>query len=135
MDVPHPRLLIFATSLICSAGMGLPVSGFPNLQACVYLSFSFVRIPLTTNKILALFFLLQDLARRRCWSTLPYTRRFLQERCSRLHNRTHSPLPLFLTERKLTRSCTGYYRRRYSRLRYHAPSRPIEEINIFLLFP
>ncbi|GAA6061062.1 hypothetical protein JCM10212_000105 [Sporobolomyces blumeae] len=33
MDVPHPRLLIFATSLICSAGMGLPVSGFPNLQA------------------------------------------------------------------------------------------------------
>ncbi|GAA5954427.1 hypothetical protein JCM21900_006807 [Sporobolomyces salmonicolor] len=33
MEVPHPRLLIFATSLICSAGMGLPVSGFPNLQA------------------------------------------------------------------------------------------------------
>ncbi|GAA6036484.1 hypothetical protein JCM8097_003529 [Rhodosporidiobolus ruineniae] len=33
MEVPHPRLLIFATSLICSAGMGLPISGFPNLQA------------------------------------------------------------------------------------------------------
>ncbi|CEQ41668.1 SPOSA6832_03395 [Sporobolomyces salmonicolor] len=33
MEAPHPRLLIFATSLICSAGMGLPVSGFPNLQA------------------------------------------------------------------------------------------------------
>ncbi|GAA6022387.1 hypothetical protein JCM10207_004749 [Rhodosporidiobolus poonsookiae] len=33
MDTPHPRLLIFATSLICSAGMGLPISGFPNLQA------------------------------------------------------------------------------------------------------
>ncbi|ORY69413.1 SPX domain-domain-containing protein [Leucosporidium creatinivorum] len=33
MEVPHPRLLIFATALICSAGMGLPISGFPNLQA------------------------------------------------------------------------------------------------------
>lgn len=33
MDVPHPRLLIFSTALICSAGMGLPISGFPNLQA------------------------------------------------------------------------------------------------------
>ncbi|GAA6050403.1 hypothetical protein JCM3770_004020 [Rhodotorula araucariae] len=33
MDTPHPRLLIFATSLICSAGMALPISGFPNLQA------------------------------------------------------------------------------------------------------
>ncbi|GAA6022391.1 hypothetical protein JCM10207_004751 [Rhodosporidiobolus poonsookiae] len=33
METPHPRLLIFATSLICSAGMGLPISGFPNLQA------------------------------------------------------------------------------------------------------
>ncbi|KAK4050233.1 low-affinity phosphate transporter [Microbotryomycetes sp. JL201] len=33
MEVPHPRLLIFSTALICSAGMGLPISGFPNLQA------------------------------------------------------------------------------------------------------
>ncbi|GJN93376.1 hypothetical protein Rhopal_006430-T1 [Rhodotorula paludigena] len=33
MEVPHERLLIFATSLICSAGMALPISGFPNLQA------------------------------------------------------------------------------------------------------
>ncbi|GAA6054153.1 hypothetical protein NBRC10513_006151 [Rhodotorula toruloides] len=33
MKTPHSRLLVFATSLICSAGMGLPVSGFPNLQA------------------------------------------------------------------------------------------------------
>ncbi|GAA5863231.1 hypothetical protein JCM8547_002871 [Rhodosporidiobolus lusitaniae] len=33
METPHPRLLIFATSLICSAGMALPISGFPNLQA------------------------------------------------------------------------------------------------------
>lgn len=29
MDSPHPRLLILATAMICSAGMGLPVSGFP----------------------------------------------------------------------------------------------------------
>ncbi|KAJ9107551.1 hypothetical protein QFC21_001010 [Naganishia friedmannii] len=33
MEEPHPRLLIMATALICSAGMGLPVSGFPNMTA------------------------------------------------------------------------------------------------------
>lgn len=33
LDPPHPRLLIMATALICSAGMALPVSGFPNLMA------------------------------------------------------------------------------------------------------
>lgn len=33
MSEPHPRLLIMATALICSAGMGLPVSGFPNMTA------------------------------------------------------------------------------------------------------
>ncbi|GAA5975622.1 hypothetical protein JCM11641_003548 [Rhodosporidiobolus odoratus] len=33
MEVPHPTLLIFSTTLICSAAMGLPISGFPNLQA------------------------------------------------------------------------------------------------------
>ncbi|TXT14263.1 uncharacterized protein COLE_00456 [Cutaneotrichosporon oleaginosum] len=33
MADPHPRLLIMATALICSAGMGLPVSGFPNMTA------------------------------------------------------------------------------------------------------
>ena len=33
MEVPHPNLLILASALICSAGMGLPISGFPNLQA------------------------------------------------------------------------------------------------------
>ncbi|KIJ51071.1 hypothetical protein M422DRAFT_204101 [Sphaerobolus stellatus SS14] len=30
---PHPRLLIFITALICSTGMGMPVSGFPNQTA------------------------------------------------------------------------------------------------------
>ncbi|KAL7422800.1 low-affinity phosphate transporter [Cryptotrichosporon argae] len=33
LDDPHPRLLIMVTALICSAGMGLPVSGFPNMTA------------------------------------------------------------------------------------------------------
>ncbi|KAH8923124.1 SPX-domain-containing protein [Atractiella rhizophila] len=33
LQQPHPRLLIMATALVCSAGMGLPVSGFPNMSA------------------------------------------------------------------------------------------------------
>lgn len=33
MPDPHPRLLIFVTALICSTGMGMPVSGFPNQTA------------------------------------------------------------------------------------------------------
>ncbi|TIC45569.1 SPX-domain-containing protein [Wallemia mellicola] len=33
LNPPHGRLLIMATALICSAGMGLPVSGFPNIAA------------------------------------------------------------------------------------------------------
>ena len=34
LDIPHPRLLIMATTLAASAAMGLPVSGFPNMTAC-----------------------------------------------------------------------------------------------------
>ncbi|CAN3374722.1 hypothetical protein DIURU_002297 [Diutina rugosa] len=30
---PHPRLLIMAAALLCSAAMGLPTSGFPNVTA------------------------------------------------------------------------------------------------------
>ncbi len=30
LDTPHPRLLIMATTLVASAAMGLPVSGYPN---------------------------------------------------------------------------------------------------------
>lgn len=30
---PHPRILVMGTGLICSAAMGLPVSGFPNMNA------------------------------------------------------------------------------------------------------
>ena len=32
----HKNLLIFLTGLICSAGMGMPVSGFPNQTALVF---------------------------------------------------------------------------------------------------
>jgi len=33
MDHPHPNLLVMAGALMCSAAMGLPTSGFPNMTA------------------------------------------------------------------------------------------------------
>ncbi|KAF2190848.1 SPX-domain-containing protein [Zopfia rhizophila CBS 207.26] len=33
MDEPHPNLLVMASVLMCSAAMGLPTSGFPNMTA------------------------------------------------------------------------------------------------------
>ncbi|KAG2228175.1 hypothetical protein INT45_009222 [Circinella minor] len=33
MADPHPRLLVMGTAFVCSAAMGLPVSGFPNMNA------------------------------------------------------------------------------------------------------
>ncbi|KAI9295894.1 SPX-domain-containing protein [Neoconidiobolus thromboides FSU 785] len=30
---PHPRLLVMSSALMCSSAMGLPVSGFPNMNA------------------------------------------------------------------------------------------------------
>ncbi|KAJ6260322.1 hypothetical protein Dda_4547 [Drechslerella dactyloides] len=33
MEDPHPRLLVMASALMCSAAMGLPTSGFPNMTA------------------------------------------------------------------------------------------------------
>lgn len=33
LEDPHPRLLIMASALLCSAAMGLPTSGFPNVTA------------------------------------------------------------------------------------------------------
>lgn len=33
LPVPHPNLLVMGAGLACSAGMGLPVSGFPNMSA------------------------------------------------------------------------------------------------------
>jgi hypothetical protein len=34
------NLLVFITGLVCSTGMGMPVSGFPNQTACVLLLYS-----------------------------------------------------------------------------------------------
>lgn len=34
MDQPHPNLLVMAGVLMCSAAMGLPTSGFPNMSKC-----------------------------------------------------------------------------------------------------
>ena len=34
---PHRNLLVFLTGLLCSTGMGMPVSGFPNQTAYVFL--------------------------------------------------------------------------------------------------
>ncbi|KAI9681299.1 MAG: low-affinity phosphate transporter [Caeruleum heppii] len=33
MDTPHPNLLVMGSALMCSAAMGLPTSGFPNMTA------------------------------------------------------------------------------------------------------
>jgi phosphate transporter len=33
---PHRNLLVFLTGLLCSTGMGMPVSGFPNQTAYVF---------------------------------------------------------------------------------------------------
>ncbi|KAF7728372.1 low-affinity phosphate transporter [Apophysomyces ossiformis] len=33
LDDPKPRLLVMGTAFVCSAAMGLPVSGFPNMNA------------------------------------------------------------------------------------------------------
>ncbi|KAI9361853.1 SPX domain-containing protein [Pilaira anomala] len=33
LPIPHPNLLVMGAGLACSAGMGLPVSGYPNMSA------------------------------------------------------------------------------------------------------
>ncbi|KAI9824591.1 MAG: low-affinity phosphate transporter [Thelocarpon impressellum] len=33
METPHPNLLVMGSALMCSAAMGLPTSGFPNMTA------------------------------------------------------------------------------------------------------
>jgi len=33
LEEPHPRLLVMGAALMCSVAMGLPVSGFPNMNA------------------------------------------------------------------------------------------------------
>ncbi len=39
MKEPHPNLLVMGSALMCSAAMGLPTSGFPNMSMCYPLSF------------------------------------------------------------------------------------------------
>ena len=41
MDEPHPNLLVMGSALMCSAAMGLPTSGFPNMS----MSSAVVRTP------------------------------------------------------------------------------------------
>ncbi|KAG0208567.1 low-affinity phosphate transporter [Mortierella sp. NVP41] len=45
---PHPRILVMGTGLICSAAMGLPVSGFPNMTAISQVDS--IGTPYLTNK-------------------------------------------------------------------------------------
>jgi len=37
MDEPHPNLLVMSGALMCSAAMGLPTSGFPNMSKFAFL--------------------------------------------------------------------------------------------------
>lgn len=38
MEESHPNLLVMVTTLMCSAAMGLPTSGFPNMSECFFFS-------------------------------------------------------------------------------------------------
>jgi di/tricarboxylate transporter len=43
MEEPHPNLLVMGGALMCSAAMGLPTSGFPNMSKFSLLLFHFLR--------------------------------------------------------------------------------------------
>ena len=43
MENPHPNLLVMGGALMCSAAMGLPTSGFPNMSKLSYLPYSCAR--------------------------------------------------------------------------------------------
>lgn len=40
MDEPHPNLLVMGSALMCSAAMGLPTSGFPNMSKSAVIAHS-----------------------------------------------------------------------------------------------
>lgn len=42
MSDPHPNLLVMGSALMCSAAMGLPTSGFPNMSKFNTIQFTFV---------------------------------------------------------------------------------------------
>lgn len=47
MKQPHPNLLVMGGVLMCSAAMGLPTSGFPNMSKCLSLRAPSLRAQLT----------------------------------------------------------------------------------------
>lgn len=47
MKVPHPNLLVMGSALMCSAAMGLPTSGFPNMSTFQIFSYGFIRSSIT----------------------------------------------------------------------------------------
>lgn len=54
MDEPHPNLLVMGAALMCSAAMGLPTSGFPNMSTFYSLSLNhcdLIRVCAFTNNV------------------------------------------------------------------------------------
>ncbi|KAI1823922.1 SPX domain-containing protein [Xylaria intraflava] len=50
MEEPHPNLLVMATTLMCSAAMALPTSGFPNMSELVAMLSAFTARPIIELK-------------------------------------------------------------------------------------
>lgn len=75
MDQPHPNLLVMGGVLMCSAAMGLPTSGFPNMSK----SSNVLRKMIGANFVLSSC----NHERRRYWSTLPERETLHQPRCSK----------------------------------------------------
>ncbi|KAI0099125.1 SPX domain-containing protein [Nemania sp. FL0031] len=50
MEQPHPNLLVMATTLMCSAAMGLPTSGFPNMRVLIAMLSAFTARPIIELK-------------------------------------------------------------------------------------
>lgn len=75
MDQPHPNLLVMGGVLMCSAAMGLPTSGFPNMSK----SFIFLRDRIGADFVLSSC----NYERRRYRSTLPEREALYQPRCSK----------------------------------------------------
>jgi phosphate transporter len=46
MDDPHPNLLVMGSALMCSAAMGLPTSGFPNMSKSAVVAHSHHTFPM-----------------------------------------------------------------------------------------
>jgi di/tricarboxylate transporter len=75
MDQPHPNLLVMGGVLMCSAAMGLPTSGFPNMSKS-YNSFLFKRTAANVSPS-------RNYERGRHRSTLLERETFYQQRCAK----------------------------------------------------